>query len=85
MRKFFKSVNLHLSKKILDFENLSNSDKDYWSKLIVGYSQIKGLKTGYNFEMSRKGQHNKKLEMEDFLIIQSDGEIPELLSNIVVL
>ena len=35
--------------------------------------------------MSRKGQHNKKLEMEDFLIIQSDGEIPELLSNIVVL
>lgn len=81
MRKFFKSVNMHIAKKILDFPKMSRMDKDYWSKLIVGYSQLKGLKNGYNFEIIKKGDKNKTLEIEDFLIIQSDGEIPELLSR----
>ena len=34
--------------------------------------------------MSKQGQKNKKLEIEDFLIIQSDGEITELLSFILL-
>lgn len=81
MRKFFKKVDIHVSKKILDFPNLKKEDKEYWSKLIVGYSQLKGLKNGYNYEVLKRGQKNKILEIEDFLIIQSDGEIPELLSK----
>lgn len=84
MRKFFKRVDAHIGKKILDYSKHEKEDKQYWSKLIVGYSQLRGLKNGYNFEMSRLGHNNKKLEIEDFLIIQSDGEIPELLSIILV-
>ncbi len=80
MRKFFKSVNIYISKKLSEFPNMKKNDKEFWSKLILGYSQLKGLKNGYNFEILRNGGKNKTLEIEDFLIIQSDGEIPELLS-----
>lgn len=84
MRKFFKSVDQHIGKRIIEYSNLKKEDKEFWSKLIVGYSQLCGLKNGYNFEMSKQGQKNKKLEIEDFLIIQSDGEITELLSFILL-
>ena len=83
MRNFFKSVDLHIGKKILEFSKLEKEDKEYWSKLIVAYSQLKGIKNGYNYQVNKDGKKDKVLEIEDFMIIQSDGEIPELLSKIV--
>lgn len=84
MRAFFKTVDINVGKKILEFNKMEKKDKEYWSKLILGYSQIKGLKNGYNFQMLKEGQKQKVLEIEDLLILQSDGEIPELLSTISV-
>jgi hypothetical protein len=70
--------------KLSEFPKMKKNDKEFWSKLILGYSQLKGLKNGYNFEILKNGNKNKTLEIEDFLIIQSDGEIPELLSKYIL-
>ncbi len=51
-----------------------------WSRLLLGYAQIWGLLTGYTNEMKIRGEwEKKKLFMHDLLILQADGELPELL------
>lgn len=74
---------MHFSEKLLEIPKMKKIDKEFWTKLILGYWQLKGLKNGYNFEILKKGDKNKTLEIEDFLILQADGEIPELLSKYI--
>ena len=84
MEEFFNKVAKSFSKRIKDMKinpnKMSYDDTKFWSKIILGYTQLEGLIKGYNYEITRKGQfEEKKLSIADFLILQSDGEVPELL------
>ena len=77
IENFFSNVNQNLIKKISTF----NEDEDsnnllVWSQLLLGYAQLKGLHDGYNFEAQRKNLKN--VSIERLLLIQADGELPEL-------
>jgi len=51
-----------------------------WSRLILGYSQLWGLLVGYTKQIKlEKKYEEKKLTIQDLLILQADGEVPELL------
>ena len=51
-----------------------------WSRLILGYSQLWGLLIGYTKQINiQKEWNTKKLFIQDLLILQADGEVPELL------
>ena len=47
----------------------------------MGYSQLEGLLHGYTYEMKKLGKFNvsTKLDLADLLILQADGEVPELI------
>lgn len=83
MLDFFTQVAEEFSKKIYkvkkEFNNYDYKEKKYWSRLILGYTQLEGLVKGYTFEVSKNNQQDKLLTMADFLILQADGEVPELL------
>jgi len=51
-----------------------------WSRLILGYSQLWGLHAGYTKQIKLNNEfETKKLSINDLLILQADGEVPELL------
>jgi len=65
------------------FTYLQDKDKEVrknWSRLILGYSQLWGIISGYTRQINLTGEYEKKkLFIQDFLILQADGEVPELL------
>lgn len=82
MQDFFIQVASQMQKKIKNLSNLEHSDVGNWSRLLLGYAQLEGLINGYTYEMKRIGKYNEekyKLNLADFLILQADGEVPELL------
>ena len=80
MYKFFEEVDESLMVRISQLNNYKNVNKLYWLRMLLGYSQLKGLFYGYNKEaaLNKKFQ---KLTMADFLILQADGELSELESK----
>jgi hypothetical protein len=83
MYDFFKIVGESFSNKVekyrADHHKFNDVEKKFWSRIILGWTQLEGLIRGYNYEVDRQGTPEKKLSIADFLILQSDGEIPELL------
>jgi hypothetical protein len=82
LKKFFLEVVSSIQNKIKNIDKIKNTDTEIWSKLFLSYIQLEGLINGYTYEMKRLDKYNDdiyKLDIADFLIIQADGEIPELL------
>jgi hypothetical protein len=81
LKNFFNTVVVHLSNKVKNIANIEKlEDRKYWSQLALSYSQLEGLHKGYNYEVTKRGEYEKKnLTIADFLILQADGEIPELM------
>jgi hypothetical protein len=53
----------------------------YWSQIILGFSQLEGMYRGYTYAITKeKKQEEMKMSIADFLIIQADGEVGELLT-----
>lgn len=82
MKSFFKKVGERLCKKVETGNKLVEGiSKEYSDLLSLGVFQIMGLKNGYNFSERLSSNSNssiKELHLEDFLIIQADGELSEL-------
>jgi hypothetical protein len=84
MYDFFTKVAESFGKRVIKMKNQANSmsyeDRKFWSRIILAWTQLEGLIKGYTFETTRKGLLNqRKLTIADFLILQADGEVPELL------
>lgn len=83
MREFFKQVAVSMQNKIKNIDKVSNEDAQMWLRMLLGYTQLEGLINGYTNEMKRLNKYDKeeyKLDLADFLILQADGEVPELLT-----
>jgi hypothetical protein len=82
MENFFEKVAISFTSRINKIkinENLSHEEKKYWSRIILGFTQLEGLFNGYNYEMNRLNKKDKLMTFADFLILQADGEVPELI------
>ena len=81
MRQFFLEVVIAMQNKIKTIEKLEGEEAKIWSRLLLAYSQLEGMIKGYSFEMKRLNKYDAehKLDLADFLILQADGEVPELL------
>lgn len=81
MKTFFKQVLYNLQKKIKNIQSVKYDQTITWSKLLLGYAQLEGLLNAYTYEMKRLGKYNDstKLDLVDLLILQADGEVPELI------
>lgn len=82
MRNFFKEVVASMQNKIKNIDKVQNEDTLMWSRMLLGYTQLEGLINGYTYEMKRINKYSDdqyKLDLADFLILQADGEVPELI------
>ena len=79
--EFFNEITNQLAKKVKNLKNLSSlEEKKYWSQLVLAYTQLEGIYKGYTYEITKNNQYEqRKMTMADFLILQADGEVPELL------
>jgi hypothetical protein len=75
---FLKKVNENLYKRLNDFYKLSKQDKEYYYEIYTFYTQLHGLHRGFNDQRRVKGE--EPVSIERLLMIQADGEIPELMS-----
>ena len=80
LKEFFDDIIENLNKKILDFSQLykTKQEKEYYTKVYLFYFQIYGMYEGFNHQNEIEKKY-PSLSMVDFLIMQADGEIPELL------
>jgi hypothetical protein len=81
--KFFKEVAVNMYKRIDTLKELCAEDKEYYYKIYTFYAQINGLLKGINTQ--RKLMNMTEVTMERLLLIQADGEVPELISILVYL
>ena len=74
-------VDQHISKNLNNYLNDKNNDiRKNWSRMLLGYAQLWGLLAGYTKQIKLNNEFKKKqLHIQDLLILQADGEIPELL------
>lgn len=82
MREFFTQVVASMQKKIKNIQKTQKADVRNWSRILLGFVQLEGLINGYTYEMKRINKYNEdkyKFTLADFLILQADGEVPELL------
>lgn len=81
MRDFFNKVLFNLQKKIKNIQSVKSDQTIIWSKLLLGYSQLEGLLHAYTYEMKKNNKYSGSavLNLADLLILQADGEVPELL------
>jgi len=86
IKNFFREVNESMTKKIDLLDDLDEDEKNYFYKIYIFYCQLQGMLKGYNKQVSINLKTEKKkeftlrsLKIEDLLLIQSDGEIPELM------
>lgn len=75
--EFFEQVHKNLTKKILELKNVTDKNEQItWIRMLLGYSQLRGVYDGYQFEKNRKKL--SELSIGRLLLIQADGELPEL-------
>ena len=82
MRVFLSNVCQFMQKKFGTTNQIKEEDLNYTSQVFLGFIQLKGLENGYKFQIKKNNQPEKKISLGELLIIQADGEIPELLSKI---
>jgi hypothetical protein len=80
---FFKKVNDNLYKRLSDFNKLNKQDKEYYYGIYTFYTQLHGLHRGFNDQRRVKGK--QPVSIERLMMIQADGEIPELMSIYVIM
>jgi hypothetical protein len=82
IKGFFSQVDAAMYNNVSNFNQvyISEADRDYYYKIFIFYTQLRGLLQGHNkaVELS-SNKTRRKLTIEDLLIIQADGEIPELM------
>ena len=87
IKKFFRKVYDNMYNNISKFNDIysSDNDRDYYYKIYIFYAQLKGLFDGHNKAIEIANEDSnlqlkfRKLQIEDLLLIQADGEIPELM------
>lgn len=78
LETFFKKVSDNLIDNIKNKKTVVSSiDENYSAHITLSIMQLIGLTHGYNFEA--KQSNAKEITVEQFLIIQADGELSELL------
>lgn len=78
LQQFFIEVANHLTTRFHNLNSITEKQKQiYWSRLLLSYAQLLGLVKGYSYSV--RNEPDKVLQVSDFLIIQADGEVPELL------
>ena len=79
--EFFNEITNQLAKKVKELKKLASlEEKKYWSQLVLAYTQLEGIYKGYTYEITKNNLfEQRKMTMADFLILQADGEVPELL------
>ena len=55
------------------FQELNQTNLDYWSQITLSKAQLLGVSKGFNSRVE------KKLNLVDFYFINADGQISELL------
>lgn len=82
IKGFFSQVEAAMYNNVSNFNEvyLSEADRDYYYKIFIFYTQLKGLLQGHNKSVEYSSNKTRRLlTIEDLLIIQADGEIPELM------
>jgi hypothetical protein len=86
MLKFFDKISGHLQTKVCNLTTMSNFEEmKYWSQIVLAYSQLEGLYRGYTYAINQLGPQKAeemKMSIADFLVIQADGEISDLMRSI---
>ena len=80
LRIFYTDVLKMLNKRMLTFHEVykTKREQDFYYKVFYFYSQLYGMYEGYNYQNNKQGKYSK-ITLIDFLILQADGEMPELL------
>jgi hypothetical protein len=73
IKTFFKNVDENLYSR-LKTKIKSEEERKFYYRIYIFYAQLKGLLTGIN-----KTLKDRKLSIGELLLIQADGEIPELM------
>jgi len=86
IKTFFREVNDAMLKKIDGLNDLNEDEKNYYYKIYIFYCQLHGMLKGYNKQVNFISNSNIKtefslrnLKIEELLLLQADGEIPELM------
>jgi hypothetical protein len=87
IKTFFKNVYESMKMRVQNFNKYFQSDKDrdYYYKIYIFFFQLTGYLEGHNKAVDIYNTKTdtlnqlKKLKIEDLMLIQADGEIPELM------
>ena len=80
MKVFLDEVGRNIENRYRNIKELNEGDFPFWSQILLGFVQLKGLEHGYKFHIRKNNVPEKNLSLGELLIIQADGEVPELLS-----
>eukprot|EP00742_Colponemidia_sp_Colp-10_P002718 GILJ01002907.1.p1 GENE.GILJ01002907.1~~GILJ01002907.1.p1 ORF type:complete len:590 (-),score=110.81 GILJ01002907.1:216-1985(-) len=73
--KFFERQIDFVTKKIQAIPELRDkTEQNYWTQVSYSFYQMQGILTGFN------AVSNKQIKMADLFLVNSDGEIPELIT-----
>lgn len=76
--QFFERIDANLIKKIKTLNNITDTNLQLkWMQILLGYAQIKGMLSGYNYEQQRDSKLDA-IKITNLLLLQADGELPEL-------
>jgi len=86
IKNFLGTVNDSMFSKIHNLNDLNEDEKNYYLKIYIFYCQLHGMLKGYNKQVNLIINSDTKtefplrnLKIEDLLLLQVDGEIPELM------
>jgi hypothetical protein len=82
MGNFLNEVGRNMENRFRNIKDLNERELPFWSQIMLGFVQLKGLEHAYKFHVKKNNLPEKNLSLGELLIIQADGEVPELLSTI---
>ena len=85
MKIFLNEVGRNMENRFRNIKDLTEGDIPFWSNILLGFVQLKGLEHGYKFHVKKNNVPDKYLSLGELLILQADGEVPELLSKLFFL
>ena len=80
MKTFLDKVGNNMERRISSISEIKDDQMSFWSQILLGFIQFKGLQNGYKYHMTKYNQSSKHLSIGEHLILQADGEVPEFLS-----
>lgn len=82
MKRFLDKVGTLMENRFENLNTIKEEDTQFWTQIFLGFIQLKGLQNGYKYHITKHNLSQNALSLGEFLIIQADGEVPELLSKI---